>query len=47
MMAVGYYVVAQIQKAHPQYFKENIDAYCQFISGIFGESITSVVEGTV
>ena len=47
MMAVGYYVIAQIQKAHPQYFKENIDAYCQFISGIFGESITPVVEGTV
>lgn len=47
MMAVGYYVIAQIQKAHPQYFKENIDAYCQFISGIFGESIMPVVEGTV
>ena len=47
MVAIGYYVVAQIQKAHPQYFKENIDAYCQFISGVFGESITPIVDGTV
>lgn len=47
MMAVGYYVVAQIQKAQPQYFKENIAAYCQFISGVFGEDISPIVEGTV
>lgn len=47
MMAVGYYVVAQIQKAQPQYFKENIAEYCQFISGVFGESITPIVDGTV
>jgi len=47
MVAVGYYVIAQIQKAHPQYFKENINAYCQFISGVFGESIMPIVDGTV
>jgi hypothetical protein len=47
MVAIGYYVIAQIQKTHPHYFKENIDAYCQFISGVFDESITPIVDGTV
>lgn len=44
MMAIGYYVIAQIQKAQPQYFKDNIVNYCQFISGIFGEDIQPIVE---
>ena len=47
MMAIGYYTIAQIQKAQPQYFKENITAYCQFISGVFNEQISPIVEGTV
>lgn len=46
MMAVGYYIVAQIQKAQPQYFKENIAQYCQFISGVFGEDIEPIVAGS-
>lgn len=45
MMAVGYYVIAQIQKAQPQYFKQYIASYCQFISGVFGEDIEPIVEG--
>ena len=45
MMAVGYYMVAQIQKAKPQYFKDNIADYCQFISGVFGEVIEPIVAG--
>lgn len=44
MMAVGYWLVAQIQKAQPQYFKDNIDDYCRFISGIFNEDIKPIVE---
>lgn len=47
MMAIGYYVVAQIQKAQPQYFKQHIAEYCQFISGIFGEDIQPIVEGNL
>ena len=47
MMAVGYYVISQIQKAQPQYFKENIAAYCQFISGVFGEDIEPIVAGNL
>lgn len=47
MMAVGYYLVAQIQKAQPQYFKQNIADYCTFISGVFGEQIDPIVDGTV
>lgn len=45
MMAVSYYVVGQIQKAKPQYFKENIVAYTEFISGIFNEAISPIVDG--
>ena len=47
MVAIGYYIVAHIQKAQPPYFADNIAAYCQFISGVFGESITPIVDGTV
>lgn len=45
LQAIGYYTVAQIQKAQPQYFKENIAAYCEFISGVFGETINPIVDG--
>lgn len=47
MMAVGYYVVAQIQKAKPDWFKQNIADYCQFISGVFGEHIEPIVPGNL
>jgi len=43
MMAVGYYTVAQIQKAHPQYFKENIAKYTKEVSKIFGQTINPIV----
>lgn len=46
MMAVGYYVIAQIQKARPPYFKDNIASYCQFISSKFGENIEPIVPGS-
>jgi hypothetical protein len=45
MMAIGYYVIAQIQKSQPQYFKQNIADYCKFISGIFDEDIEPIVAG--
>lgn len=47
MMAISYYVVAQIQKAQPQYFKENIQQYCQMISDVFGENLSPIVEGNI
>lgn len=47
MMAVGYYIIAQIQKAQPQYFKQNIASYCKFISQKFGEDIEPIVEGNL
>jgi hypothetical protein len=45
MMAVGYYVVAQIQKAYPHYFKDNIAAYTAEVSKIFGSVISPIVDG--
>jgi hypothetical protein len=45
IMAVGYYVISQIQKSQPQYFKDNIAGYCEFISKIFGEDIQPIVPG--
>lgn len=46
MMAVGYYVVAQIQKAYPHFFKDNIEQYTTDVSKIFGQTITPIVEGS-
>ena len=44
MMAVGYYIIAQIQKQHPPYFKENISLYTKNASVIFGQEIKPIVE---
>lgn len=46
MMAVGYFVVAQIQAAYPHFFKDNIETYATEISKIFGQTITPIVEGS-
>lgn len=43
LMAIGYYVIGQIQKQHPPYFKENIVAYAKQASAFFGETITPIV----
>lgn len=45
MMAVGYYTVAQIQKAQPQYFKENVESWAQKVSEIYGEQLDPIVPG--
>jgi len=44
MMAIGYYVIAQIQKQHPPYFKENIALYVEKASKVFGSEIKVIVE---
>ncbi|PIR87537.1 MAG: hypothetical protein COU10_03960, partial [Candidatus Harrisonbacteria bacterium CG10_big_fil_rev_8_21_14_0_10_45_28] len=44
MMAIGYYVIAQIQKQHQPYFKENIAAYTKQASKIFGNTINPIIE---
>lgn len=44
MMALGYYVIGQIQKQHPPYFKQNIERYCRESSKVFGEKIEVMVE---
>lgn len=43
LMATGYYVIGQIQKQHPPYFKRNIEKYCQEASKVFGERIGVMV----
>lgn len=44
MMAVSYYVVGQIQKGKPGYFKGRIAEYCREASDIFGKELTPIVE---
>lgn len=44
MMAVGYYVIGQIQKAYPHYFKDHIAAYTEEVSKIFGSNIKPIVD---
>jgi hypothetical protein len=43
MLATGYYVIGNIQKQHPPYFRENIEAYCRKASKVFGERIEPIV----
>ncbi len=44
MMAIGYYIIAQIQKQHQAYFKENIATYVVEASKAFGQKISAIVE---
>lgn len=44
MMAMGYYIIGQIQKQHPPYFKRNIERYVKEAGKLFGEKIKVVVE---
>lgn len=44
MIAIGYYIVGKIQKAHPPWFKKNIKAYTERASKIFGSKIKPIVE---
>jgi hypothetical protein len=44
MMAVGYYTVAQIQRAYPHYFKDNIARWAVEVSRLFNETISPIVE---
>jgi hypothetical protein len=44
LMAVGYYIIGQIQKQHPPYFKEYLLAYTKEASKLFGQTILPIVE---
>ena len=43
-LAIGYFVVGQIQKHYPSFFKQNIVEYAKFVSEIFGQNTSPVVE---
>ncbi|MBT5740346.1 hypothetical protein HOI26_04585 [Candidatus Woesearchaeota archaeon] len=44
MMAIGYYIVGQIQRSQPQWFKKNIVEYMKKASKIFGHEMKAIVE---
>lgn len=45
MMAIGYYVIGQIQKQKPKYFKNNINKYIQDINNTtFGKGLRVIVK---
>jgi len=44
MLAISYFVVGKIQKAHPPYFKNNIEKYIKTASEIFGQELKPIVE---
>jgi hypothetical protein len=44
MMAIGYFVIGQLQKQLPPYYKERIEAYAKETSAAFGNSINPIVE---
>ncbi|MEI6042450.1 MAG: hypothetical protein WCQ00_02700 [bacterium] len=44
LMAVAYYIIGQIQKANPPYFKNNIERYIKESSEIFHEKLEVIVK---
>lgn len=44
LMAICYFVIGNIQKQHPPYFKENIVAYTKFASELFNQDLQPIVE---
>ena len=44
MMAIGYFVIGQIQKAHPPFFKKNIVTYMKRASKLFKKQMNPIVE---
>ena len=44
VMALGYYIIGQIQKQHPNYFKNNITNYTKQTSKMFKSTIKPIVE---
>lgn len=44
LMAISYFLIGQIQKQHPPYFKENIAVYAKAASKMFGHTIMPIVE---
>jgi hypothetical protein len=43
MLATGYYVIGKIQKQHPPYFRDNVEAFCKRASKVFRERIEPMV----
>jgi hypothetical protein len=43
MIATVYYMIGHIQKRHPPYFRDNIEAYCKKASKFFGQEIRPMV----
>lgn len=44
IMAIAYYAIGKIQKAHPPHFKEHIATYVKEASKAFGSDISAIVE---
>ncbi|MAF50666.1 MAG: hypothetical protein CMH64_01110 [Nanoarchaeota archaeon] len=44
VLAIGYYIIGQIQKQHPQYFKNNIENYTKEASKLFKTKIEPIVK---
>jgi hypothetical protein len=44
MMAISYYIMGQIQKSRPPWFKKNIEDYMKKASKVFGKKMSPIVE---
>ncbi len=44
LIAIGYYIIGNIQKTHPPYFKNNIESYAKEASVFFGHQINIIAE---
>ena len=44
MMAIGYYVIGQIQNSQPAYFADNINGYIEQVNRLYGSTLQPIVE---
>ncbi|MDP2924949.1 MAG: hypothetical protein Q8N99_01110 [Nanoarchaeota archaeon] len=44
MIVLGYYIIGNIQRVNPQWFKESVLEYCGHISESFGQNIDPIVK---
>jgi hypothetical protein len=44
LIAIGYYLIGHIQAQNEPYFKNNIEAYTDSVSKLFGQTISPIVK---
>lgn len=47
LFSLGYYFIGKIQESKPQWFKQEIEGYCEKVSKMFNQEIQPIIEGNL